>query len=91
MTKPDYEGPLYTASFPAHIDNDGKNYFIFQLLDANGVAVDPVFYRDIALAGSYAIVKTVFDSCLERRKLQVRLDPRAGASHVKTVKLGAPY
>ena len=87
MTKPDYERLVYAAQFPVFISSDGKRYFIFQTLNEDGVAVDPIFYRDIAEEGTSEIMQTVIRAFTETRKLKVYLN-FPSLSYVAKVELG---
>ena len=88
VTKPDFENAVYAASWPHRIDSDGKDYYIFQLLNDAGLA-DPVFYRDMALDGSEHIMLTVVKAYMGRRKLKVFLAPKSeGSMRVASVELG---
>jgi len=87
MSKPDYENAVFAASWPQPSDNDGKDYFIFQLLNDAGEA-DPVFYRDMALDGSEEIMLSVVKAYMRNRKLKVFLAPPGeGRMRVASVKL----
>ncbi len=90
MENPFCESAVYAASWPHHIDNDGKQYFIFQTLTDSDMA-GPVFYRDMALPGSEKIMITVAKAYMDRKKLKVFLiDPSAGSMLVNYVELGSP-
>ena len=90
MTKPDHDGAVYTAQLPVRINNDGKTYFIFQLLNEQGVAVDPIFYRDVALKNSADLMATVLKAYVERRTLRVFLEAGSRAM-VSAVGLGRAH
>lgn len=72
MANPDFENRVDNARWPVTANNDGKHYFIFQIVDKDGYA-NQVFYRDMSLHGTDDLIETVAKAWLQKRKLRIYL------------------
>lgn len=73
MTQPNFVSRVYNAQWPVQVSNDGKDYFIFQIINDQGFA-DQVLYHDLASQGAPDLIEKVAKAWIEKRKLKIWLN-----------------